>query len=222
MKYLYTFAGVCALTLSAASFAAPVAVTSYDTPNGDGTASGGSYNYWDVNYTGAGATSTDGAALSGGLGDLTDGVVAADFWYNVENNSGNGPYVGWYQPATLNPTVIFNFAGSPTITDIGIHIDNSHAGGVFAPADIWIDGISTAFVAPPIGTIGWINFTGLNLSGGSHSIQFFQAGGWVFVSEITFDGRAGNPVPEPAAWALFIVGFGAVGASLRRRQAVLV
>ncbi|MFV2066020.1 MAG: hypothetical protein ACC645_03505 [Pirellulales bacterium] len=36
------------------------------------------------------------ASLSGGLGDLTDGVIATENWYIVEPPDGpNGPYVGW-------------------------------------------------------------------------------------------------------------------------------
>ena len=198
--------------------AMPIAVTSYAMPNGDGQASGGSFNYWDLNYSGAGATNVDGAALSGGVGDLTDGVVASDFWFNVENGAGTGPYVGWYAPHTLNPLLTFNFAGNPTITSISIHIDNGGAGGVFSPSAILIDGISTAFTSPALGTIGFVNFTGLSLTGGSHTIEFQQLNGatWVFVSEVSFAGG----VPEPASWAMLITGFGLAGTALRRRRAL--
>ena len=39
-------------------------MTSYDMPNGDGQAHSGSFNYWDLAYSGSGATSTDGAPLT--------------------------------------------------------------------------------------------------------------------------------------------------------------
>ena len=58
--------------------AAPLVVTSYDMQNGDGHASGGTYDYWDATYTGSGATTTDHAPLSGGLGVLTDGYASPD------------------------------------------------------------------------------------------------------------------------------------------------
>ena len=208
---------VAALVFSGVASASQLTVTSYDMPNGDGQASGGEFNYWDLNYTGSGSTNTDGAALAGGLGDLTDGVVAPDFWYNVENGAGTGPYVGWYAPRTLNPTVTFHFSGSPTINDIKIHMDNSNVGGVYAPAAVLIDGVNTPFTAPANGTIGWVDFGGLNLSGGSHTIQFDQANtAWTFVSEIDFFGVGGG-VPEPATWAMMILGIGFAGAALRRR-----
>ncbi len=198
--------------------AAQLVVTSYDMPNGDGQAHGGSFNYWDKNYTGAGAKTTDGAPLTGGVGDLTDGVVASDFWFNVENAAGEGPYVGWYAPNTLNPKVVFNLSGTPTVNEIRIHLDNSRAGGVFAPASILIDGVNTAFTAPANGSIGWVTFTGLNLTGSTHSIQFEQdLRGWVFVSEVQF---IGGGVPEPAAWAMMLAGFGMAGAAMRKRNKV--
>jgi hypothetical protein len=205
------------------SVAAPVVSTGYDMPNGGGQTSGGSYNYWDLAYSGSGSTTTDGAALSGGSGDLTDGVVAPGPWYTTENNAGTGPYVGWYWGglgAQLNPTVTFHFAGSPTITSINVHMDHSFVGGVQAPAAILVDGVNTAFT-PPGGGFGWTTLSGLNLTGGTHTLQFQQVPGWwVFVSEVTFDGTA---VPEPASWAMMLAGFGLVGHALRsRRRGVVV
>jgi len=213
------------LGLATASPAAVnIFVGSYDTPNGDGQASGGSYNYWDKAYSGAGATTTDGAALTGGSGDLTDGVVAADFWYNTEDSAGDGPYVGWYSLNTLNPTVSFNLVpyamqGHFIVEQIDVHIDNSRVGGVFAPSAIFVNGVSVPFVAPAPGTIGWISLTAFSgVTGLSPvDVQFFQDSGWVFVSEVRF---SGTWVPEPATWAMMIAGFGLVGTTLRRRRAL--
>ncbi len=141
MPRLISVAAVAALAVAALpALAAPVAVTSYDMPNGNGQAVGGSYNYWDRSYSGSGSTTTDGAALSGGTGDLTDGYAETQSWYLVENGAGTGPYVGWYGPSVANPLVTFHFAGSPTINGIDIALDNSGVGGVFAPAAILIDG----------------------------------------------------------------------------------
>lgn len=210
------------LAAAAPAMAAQVYSSGYDMPNGGGNASGGSFNYWDLFYSGSGMTNVDGAPLAGGAGDLTDGVVASDFWFNVENNAGTGPYVGWLRPGRnqADPTITFHFAGGTVINGINLHVDNSWVGGVHAPAAIWVDGVAQTYAAPAVGTIGWINLTGLNLFGGSHTVQLFQDfNAWAFVSEVTFDGSV---VPEPATWALTIGGLALVGAAMRRRRTTVV
>ncbi|MCM8596932.1 PEP-CTERM sorting domain-containing protein [Accumulibacter sp.] len=203
---------------ASSSLAAPIAPTSYDMPNGDGQASGGTYNYWDRNYTGAGSTTTDGAALSGGLGKLTDGVVSTSLWYNVSNAQGTGEYVGWYRPVTLNPVITFHFAGNPSIDSITIQLDNSNVGGVIAPSAIRVDGISESFTPPALGTVGSVTLGGLSLVGPTHTIELDQVPGyWVFVSEISFDGTA-TQAPEPASLALLGLALTAIPLARRRRN----
>ncbi|WP_296596933.1 PEPxxWA-CTERM sorting domain-containing protein [Phenylobacterium sp.] len=75
--------------------------------------------------------------------------------------------------------------------------------------------------------------TGKLLSTGTGNHFTSNSGGWWFAADI-YDGATGQtynvaardaftsaPVPEPAAWALMITGFGAAGAMLRRRRAAL-
>jgi hypothetical protein len=222
-QWLLAVAAVVTVGQPQVAQAAPVTVTSYSMPNGDGQSTTGVYNYWDRAYSGSGATNVDGAPLSGGTGDLTDGVVASGPWNVSENVAGTGPYVGWRNTRSLNPLITFNFADVVTINFIRIHVDNSLSGGVRAPAEIFINDYSLPFTAPAAGTIGFIDFTGLNEVGSSLTLQFFQdtaaGNAWVFVSEVSFDGSpAVAVVPEPASWAMLIAGFGLVGAVARRRR----
>lgn len=218
-QLLIACAGALSLTLS---MTAPVSAAvlnpiSYDMPNGDGQASGGTFNYWDATYSGAGLVTTDGAPLSGGLGKLTDGVVATQPWYLVSDVSGTGQYVGWLAPMTADPVITFHFAGTAMISDIQIQMDNSGIGGGFAPGAILINGVNTPFTAPALGSVGVVDFSGLNLTGNTVTLQFNQLPDtWTFVSEVSFNGVAG--VPEPGAWAMMLVGLGGAGAVLRRAR----
>lgn len=220
----YKFAlsvSLLALGATAAHSAVLLDVQSYSGPNGAGQANGGSFNYWDLDY-GGGGHNIDGEPLSGGTGDLTDGVVAGATWGAVENSAGTGPYVGWISgyALTANPLITFNFAGAPTIESIRIHLDNSGSGGVTAPDSILVNGNLVAFSAPS--GVGWAEATGLNLTGSSHTLQLFHSSTWIFVSEVEFYGTAdttGAAVPEPASWAMMIGGLGLVGAGMRRRRA---
>ena len=219
MKFSMAIAAAAIALTALPATAVQVFSTSYDMINGGGQTSGGSSNYWDLSYSGSGAASVDGAALSGGSGDLTDGYVPPVYWYAVESPAGTGPYVGWNQVGQANPVITFHFAPGTTVTGLNVFVDNTTFGGVWAPQTILIDGVNTAFSAPTFGTIGWINFTGLSLTGSSHTLELRQyAGMWQFVGEVTFDGSVAAGVPEPASWALLIAGFGMVGGTLRSRR----
>lgn len=200
--------------------AAPITPVSYDMRNGDGQASSGSYNYWDKAYTGSGATTTDAAPLSGGLGDLTDGYVESQNWFNVENSAGTGPYVGWRQINGV-PVIKFNFGGSYAFGTLTLHLDDSNgAGGVDLPAsaDVKIGSWVNNFLIGPQAGAEPKAIT-LNLAGNVGSqveVTLNYANQWIFLSEVTFDGRQAA-VPEPSTLALGAAGL-AVVALLRRRR----
>lgn len=215
----------CALgaIVSGQAQAVTLSPSSYDLPNGDGQAHGGTYNYWDAAYTGTGSRTTDGAALSGGLGDLTDGLVTDQNWHVAENAAGTGPYVGWRSDHVTVPAITFHFAAPVNITQVNIHADDSQgAGGVSLPSAVafsWSGGDITLAVtdpAPASAAPSWLQFT---LSGVSAvtaiTVTPKYGNAWVFVDEVQF---IGAPVPEASTTAMLAAGLAMLGLLARRRR----
>jgi hypothetical protein len=203
-------AAVLSFLGAAIAEASSIVVTSYDMANGDGQAQGGWLNYWDATYSNCAANdcTTDGLSgsiLSGGLGKLTDGVIATQPWYDVSDAAGTGQYVGWL---SLNPTIDFNFSGTEVVKEIKLFVDNSHVGGVAAPVSIVIDG--TTYLNPSSATPSApeiIDITGLDLTGTSVTVTLNNPNSWVFMSEAQFITGA----PEASTWVMMVVGFAGIG-----------
>jgi hypothetical protein len=198
------------VTLPVAASAAPILPTSYDMLNGNT----GSYNYWDESYDGLGLTAVDNAPLTGGLGDLTDGVIAPDNWNVVEAPPGNGPYVGW----TIDPVITFRFAPGDVVNSLTIYVDDSNgAGGVSVPDGIRINGgplmlLTDPATATPLSFL----FDGLNLSG-EIQLELIRKNQWLMLSEVEFDGVLHpTQVPEPGTLAL--LGTALTGLAIRLRR----
>lgn len=193
-------------------------VASYDMNNGHGQASSGSFNYWDRAYSGAGSTITDNALLSGGKGDLTDGLITAGNWYDVENSAGTGPYVGWRSSVLpAGPEITFHFASSVSISAIRIHADDSAGvGGVSLPSSVSFNGGTPILVTDPdAGSApSWLEFAGLSLSGNSVQVKFGYGNEWVFVDEVQFIGS----VPEPETYAMMLAGLGLLAVAARTKS----
>ncbi|MBZ6377996.1 hypothetical protein B5C34_02065 [Pacificimonas flava] len=194
----------------------------YDTPNGDA----GTYTYFDDSYDGLGDKTNRYGYLSGGSGDLTDGVIATQPWPVEEGPGGGKAYVGWID---ADPVPVFHFADPAVIDSIVIHQDDADGvGGVDhiprVGMSAWRDGTvvfdQEYFFSDPAGTgptaitldtsaMPDVDRIALRMNrlrdGRDH---------WVFVSEIQF--FQADAIPSPASFGL--LGLGALtAAGLRRR-----
>lgn len=126
--------------------------------------------------------------------------------FHTVGDGGGGTAAGFYQSDGFPQTVTFS-------------------GGVFTLTSIdflsFFNGID-ALLTSSSGSIETINTTGtFNFGSGFSNISFFtissQEGGSdnsFVLDNITIAGA----VPEPATWAMMLIGFGAVGAAMRRRK----
>ena len=201
--------------VASAAGAATVSPVSYDMRNGET----GSYTYFDSTYSGAGNTSINGAPLSGGLGQLTDGYIETRNWNHpaVEPPAGDGPYVGW---VTFNPTITFNFGQSYDFNSATFYFDASFQGGVAPPRAVEINGQSQLVPLPP-STLPF-SFT-FDLTGQADTdtlvVDIFEgAGSWIFLSEVTFDANTVAPIPLPAGGMLLLTGLAGLGLARARRR----
>lgn len=202
-------------SVTASAQGVPVAATHYDMLNGYGQAHTGTYNYWDKAYTGSGNTSLDFAPLSGGLGDLTDGVIATQRWDLVENLEGTGPYVGWF---AMDPVITFHFAGVHSFSQVTVwHDDANGHGNVATPMafEVTAGGLTQRFeITDPAGDAPFAStlVLGPGLTGDTLQLQVFRQDTVVMLSEVQI-----SAVPEPQAWLLMGSGVLALLA-LRRRS----
>ena len=201
------FAAAALCLSGAAVSAASVSPVSYSMQNGET----GSYTYWDDSYNAPGApTTTSKAFLSGGVGDLTDGVIATQNW-----NSTPGPYVGW---VSISPRISFFFGQVWDFTSVTFHFDDSNGtGGVRTPQKVEVNDSFLSYVTDPGGSAPIAHTINLASVAPTNTLVFdifAQNSSWIMLSEVTFDAA---PVPIPASGLLLLGELGGFAAWRRKR-----
>ncbi len=210
MKKFALLAVAASMTLTAA---AASAATTVSFVGGSGTTAAGTTIFQD--FSGYSA----GSALPGGINA-----------YVYDSSSGNGarPAYGSFTnfgsvlgggswTTAFGPTNAFSFVlGSlDTYNSLTLHYQNgtstTYSGGqiindLIFPSGNQISGETNGVVTYRIGA-GDSRIVGATFQSSQNSFEFANL--------------ARGGVPEPATWALMILGFGAVGAALRRKQRVL-
>lgn len=201
-----------------------VVPVSYDMLNGGI----GTYNYLDNTYNGSGDPAAAYTWLSGGLGQLTDGVLGAS---NVTANLGNGKayeWVGWFR---TDPVITFDFGNVIELWTIGIH--SCSAG--FGSGIVLFNNVKLSFSNDGVNFGGDINYAptvaereevaasfktvALNKEARYLRAEFTNEQNWTFLSEVQFTGIApATETPEPGSLAAMISGLGALVAIKRRKR----
>src|SRR5665213_238753 len=121
---------------SSSAFADLITVTSYDMNNGNGIASLGTYNYLDGAYKGTSPainSTTEGAALTGGTGILTDGIIPT-----VDYTQASSQYVGWKY---TDPTLNFYLQPGSKVSQISLYFANpTQVSGSLAGGHVGVPG----------------------------------------------------------------------------------
>ena len=191
--------------------AAQIYSSSYDMFNGGSSSL--ETSLMDDTYAGAGATgnrTVPYSPLAGGLGDLTNGLIAPGNWdaYPL-------PFVGWRDYIVPSPAITFHFAGSVNIDDVKIHINKG-----YSPSSVqFAMGGNSQTIAVNMGISGaandWVDFPNLGLTGNTLVVTLndrpadFIARDWILISEVEFYGSNVPAVPEPAS--MLLLGSGLIG-----------
>lgn len=217
-----------AMTLGLLASAVPaVAATTLITTNAGYTGPGldlSAHANGNYNFT-FGPIAVDGftfTAAPGGGGNSGQGSVVGQGSYGLAANGsfgGDAVYIG-VDSGTGYAQLVLN--GGP-VSQIGFFMN--YAPGVGNNATIEaLDAMGNVFASydiatlAPISTPGGFNqFEFRGIASDASDIYGLRFGGNYILVTGTVDGIPGV-VPEPSTWAMLILGFGAVGASLRRRQ----
>jgi X-X-X-Leu-X-X-Gly heptad repeat protein len=199
------------LVFSCPLWAGTVTADGYDMMNGQS----GSWRYLDSTYLPcptAACTSNLGT-LTGGAGQLIDGVAPAFSWGDSGQPGGTFvPWVGWY---SIDPGITFHFSGTPTITRVGLYLDNTPGwGDVRLPSQVDIAGQDFNITADANFGPRWMYFDLAPVTADTLAITLYRdSGRWTMIGEVAFEGPDGGTVPEPAglllaapALALFAIG----------------
>jgi hypothetical protein len=188
------------LLATAALFAMPVAAHAAVTPVLDTVTMVGS----DYEFSYSGTLSGDTGLVDSDFliiydfagyvdGSISAGIYAADVDATTELVSATAPLGFNDDPLLVN--LVFRWIGAPF----------NASGGPFA--DVSFSGLTARSIYNATVLDGYVGRTTIN-NGAATGTKEFNAGGVAVAAQV---------VPEPATWAMMILGFGGVGAMLRTR-----
>jgi hypothetical protein len=145
----------------------------------------------------------------------------------IRANGGQARIEGALDTSTNNPndtlllqSLNFGLAGGGTFNNLEFNLFNG-GGTTGTVSFILTDNEGQTFNFDNLALKNGENFFGfLGIAGESiANVAFTTTNGIADVRQIRLDEVGANPVPEPATWAMMLLGIGAIGVSMRRRRA---
>jgi len=220
-----------ALLLAAALLAATPAAAVNLVTNGNFSAGDTGFTS-DYSYR---APGNYGGALAEGLYAIdTNAITTHPAWASFADKTGDaaGLYfiangagfnsIAWQQTVTVNPGSRYNFAAFAA----NLCCNANQSPPNFSMLDFQVDsgnGFTSVGTFTLSGVGIWISNTGEFTAGAGNSVVArivntnIDAGG----NDFALDNISVGNVPEPATWGLMVIGFGMVGAGMRRRSSAV-
>lgn len=167
--------------------------------------------YYAPEYYFSPATLARVDADAGGLGNFANEPSPNTIMYFLDANN-----------ATLDVTNGFDtgfsfFYSSATAASVTVYDAPGGTGNILATLNLLAQAFDNCTGDPNGQYCNWTPI-GVNFSGTAYSIDFGGTAGFTGFDNITFGSATAGAVPEPSTWAMMLIGFGAVGFSMRRRR----
>lgn len=168
-------------------------------------------NFYAPDYTFSADTLALVDADAGGSGNFANEPSKDTVMFFLNSNN-----------AVLNATNGFTtgfsfFYSSSTAATVNVYDGANATGNILASINLAAQGFDNCVGDPGGSFCNWSPI-GVSFSGTAFSIDFGGTANQTGYDNITF-GSANPGVPEPAAWAMMLAGFGLVGGAMRRRTA---
>lgn len=170
-------------------------------------------NFYAPDYTFSAATLALIDADAGGGGNFANEPSPNTIMFFLDRNN-----------AVLNANNGFTtgfsfFYTSSTAATVNVYDGLNATGNILASLNLTAQHNQNCTGDPNGGFCHW-DAIGVAFNGTAYSIDFGGTANQTGFDNITFGSKdAGGGVPEPAAWAMMLSGFGLVGGAMRRRQA---
>lgn len=151
----------------------------------------------------------------------TDTTLSNIGFYSATPDGGNVKYMIW---DGTNSTLLFSIVGTtvtgstPTLTyspdfTFDLLAGNSYYFGIISDSALDVGIINTGAITL---TQNGLTATGSNSNYTNFASPAFVALAGASINLVLLGTQGGSAVPEPATWAMMIIGFGAIGWSVRR------